>query len=165
MGSYATTTSISLLIPYALKGNTTTSDTVGTAIFAKQITNAETIVNSYISARYSLPFTTIPPLLTTLTEGLAVCGFIKASYVQDGQIDNKYWEAFCKSAYETLENIKNGETKLTLTDGSLVAPKTSSRFMISSENYAPVFGMDEPTEWGISTNQLDEIESERDGAE
>lgn len=160
MGTYATTSSFTNLLPYLLKGNST-SDSTGVAILSAQITRAESIVNSYVSARYSLPFSVVPPIIRTLSEDLTSCFTIRGSYVQDGQRENKYDEAFCKQAYAILEGIKKGEIPLTLTDGSLVSTKTTTRILSSTENFAPTFNLDDPDNWEVDSDRLDEIEGGR----
>ena len=49
MGKYATTTSIPNLLPQFLAGNTSASDTAGTALFSKHIDRAESRVDSCIT--------------------------------------------------------------------------------------------------------------------
>lgn len=155
MGRYATTTSISDLIPNFLIGNTTTSDTAGTAMFSKHIDRAEGIVNTYVSARYSLPFTTVPPVLITLSEDLACYFAVRSAYTQDGQNKNQYYPEY-KWAMEQLDSIRKGEIKLTLTDGSEVTGDTSNRYISSTENYTPVFGIDNPENWKVDPDLIDD---------
>lgn len=161
MGTYATTTAISELLPFLMAGNTTTSDTVMTAIFTRHIDRAEGEVNSFIVARYSLPFTTVPPLIRKLTEDIASYYTLRGSYVKDGQLRQEYLDDFLE-AKETLQKIHDGTLKLALTNGSLVDALTSTRFLSSSDNYAPTFEMDEPTDWEVDTTRLDDVEADRD---
>lgn len=163
MGTYATTTSISELIPQFLSGNTTTSDTAGTNIFSRHIDRAEGVVNSYVATRYSLPFnttTSIPPLLRTLSEDMACYFAIRGAYTQDGQNTNQYFPEYRK-AMETLEAIKNGQIQLAYTDGSLVSPVSSSRFLSSTENYTPIIGLDDPELWKRDNDEIDAQNSAR----
>jgi hypothetical protein len=60
MGKYVTTTSISIIFPLFLIGNTTTADTAGTAIFANEIDNAEALVDAAV-AEFDRCFSKLPP--------------------------------------------------------------------------------------------------------
>lgn len=160
MGNYATTTSISQLLPYALKTNTTTGDTVGTSNFSKHIDRAEGLVNGYIAGRYSLPFTTVPPILITITEDISCYYFIRSTYVQDGQRKNEYADAF-KDAIGQLESIRDGKTPLALTNGSLIPQITTSKYLSSTKGYSPTFNEDDPEDWDIDADKLTDIGSER----
>lgn len=160
MGLYATTTSISLILPGFLKSNTTTSDSEGVNIFNKHITRAEAKVNSAISSRYSVEgFTSgsIPPLLTKLTEDIATYFVIRSTGYRAND-RNEYLDDY-KDAMETLEGLMKGNVKLTYTDGSAVAVNTTARFKSSTEDYTPIFGLDTQTSW---KRDSDEIEDQAD---
>jgi len=161
MGSYATTTSFSKLIPYSLRGNTTTSDSEGTAIFSKHIDRAEAIVNSYIATRYSLPLSPVPELIRTLTEDIASYFFIRGVFVQDGERKNEYLEAF-RDAFEMLKQIKAGQIQLVDTSGSLLTPLSSSRYRSSTKDYTPIFDLDTETAWEVDSDLLNDISDARD---
>lgn len=156
MGTYATTTSISELLPYVLKTNTTTGDTVGTANFSKHIDRAEGLVNGYIASRYSLPFSTVPPIIRTIAEDIACFYFIRSTYVQDGQRKNEYADSF-KEGIKQLEQIRDGKTPLSYTSGSIVPQVTASKYKSSTENYAPTFDEGEPEQWAIDADKVDDI--------
>lgn len=167
MGRYATSTSISVLMPFALSGNTTTSDSNGTDIWSAASDRAEGEVNSYLVARYDPSnWTTtgnpgVPPLVRKLTEDLACLFFMRSAMVQDSQIKNPNipeWE----KAETKLEKIRDGVTVLAYTDGSLVPTKSGSRIVSSTVGYSHIFGMDSERTWGVGTGQIDAIQDERD---
>lgn len=160
MGNYATTTSLPNLLPGFLKGNSTTTDPQGVAMFGAHITRAESVVNAACVARYGLPFVTIPPLVRTLSEDIAAYFLIRGSYVQDGEIKQSYVDSY-DWAIDQLEKIRKGEIKLSLTDGTLIPAEGSRKYLSSSENYSPVFNMDEPTSWDINTQQAEDVADTR----
>lgn len=160
MGIYATTTSISMLLPYVLKTNTTTGDSVGVANFSKQIDRAEGLVNGYLASRYSLPFSVVPPIIRTITEDISCYYFIRSTYVQDGERKNEYQDSF-KMAITQLEEIRDGKTPLSATDGSLLPQVTTNKFKSSDTGYAPIFNEDEPTAWNIDPDKEDAITEDR----
>lgn len=155
MGIYATTTSFTNLIPNILAGNST-SDSAGVDALSAHITRAESIVNSYISARYSLPFTVVPPILRTLSEDIASYFHLRGVMVQDGQRENQWYTSY-KLAIEMLKDIKDGATQLALTDGSAVGPASTSRFLSSTDGYSQTFNLDSPEDWDVSSTRIDDI--------
>lgn len=167
MGNYATTTSISLLMPGYLSGNTTTSDSEGTAIWDKHVTRAEGVVNGYVANRYDLSSliigtttTNVPPLLRTLTEDIASWFAARGAYAQDGGKRQEYLDDY-KLAMEMLKEISDGKRKLAFTDGSLM-PINTGRYMSSTEEYAHIINLDPPDNWEVSQTQKDDIDGTRD---
>ena len=166
MGDYATTSSISELVPGYLVGNTSTSDTAGVAVFSRHIDRAEGMVKSFASARYDVSAfrvgtttTNVPPMLRTLAEDIASWYAIRGSYVQDGGRKQEYLSSF-EIAADTLKDLRDGKIKLAYTDGSEVPPR-SARFLSSTDGYTPVFGLDAPESWAVDEDQLDDMSSAR----
>jgi len=155
MGIYATTTSFTSLIPNLLAGNST-ADSAGVDALSAHITRAESVVNSYISARYSLPFTIVPPIIRTLSEDIASWFHIRGVSVQDGQRDNPWYLTY-KEDLKMLEGIRDGKTTLALTDGSAVSPISTSRFLSSTDGYSRTFDLDEPDKWEVSQDRIGDI--------
>lgn len=160
MGGYATSTSLPNLLPFFYKGNTSTSDTAGVALFSAQVDRAEAEVNSYLTARYSLPFSTVPPLVRALTEDIACYNTVRAAYTHDGDLQNKFLDDFT-SAFSKLESIRDGITKLALTDGSILAGRSTTRYLCSTSEYAQTFNFDDPKNWNVDQDRLDDITDER----
>jgi len=161
MGSYATTTSLPLLLPNYLNDNSTSFDSGGSDMFSKHIDRAESVVNSALSARYSLPFTTIPPIVRTLSEDIALYFLIRGSYVQDGNVKQEYVESY-NWAIDELEKLRKGEIKLSLTDGTLVPVNSNFRFLSSSENYKPIINIDGAENWNPNQAQTDDVADSRE---
>jgi len=166
MGLYATTTSLSELVPNFLRQNTTTSDTAGTSMFSRHIDRAESVVNSAVSRLYSLPFitgtttTNVPPILRTLSEDIACYYALRSAYTQDGASKNPYVDAY-KVAMDTLNDIADGKIKLADTLGSLVAVRPT-RYLSDKEGYTPIFGLDDPNEWKRDEDEITDQEAARE---
>lgn len=158
MGSYATTSSLSQLIPNALAGGTTTSDTEATATFSKHIERAEGDINAVLAEKYSLPFSTVPPSIRSWAEDLACFYFLRAAVAQDGRVGDTSADRF-KGSYDRLVDAqKNGfRGVLSLTEGSYVPRMTANMFRSSTKDYAPTFDQDDPKEWGVDPDRLDDI--------
>lgn len=166
MGNYATTTSLSELIPNFLRQNTTTSDAAGTSMFSRHITRAESVIDSAISRLYTLPFitgtttTNVPPILRTLAEDIACYYALRSSYTQDGASKNPYVDSY-KTALDTLEDLASGKIKLADTSGSLLAVR-ASRYLSDKEGYTPIFGLDNQKQWKRDEQEEADQEAARD---
>lgn len=164
MGLYATTTSISVLIPQVLSNNTTTSDSEATSVFSKQIDRAEAMINAAAAKWYDIAgFTSgsIPPALTQLTETLAVYNFLRAVYPQDGGVRQEYLDDY-KAAMDEVERLKKGELFLVNTSGSLVGRRTANLIRSSTEDYeTPIFDLDDEKNWDVDSERLDDISDNR----
>lgn len=156
MSVWLTTTSFSDLLVRFFKGGTSSSDTAGVNIVSAQMERAEAVVMSALAARYSMPFTTVPPEVRRIAQDIASYMIIRASNWQDGKEKNRMLEEF-KVAFEDLKAIASGDMKLTLTDGSLLSVKADTRMTSSTINYTPIFGKDDPTNW---ERDIDEINDE-----
>ena len=160
MGLYATTTSLSELMPGALQGDTTTSDAKGTNIWSRHVDRAEGIINSALVARYTLPFATIPPLVRLMAEDIACWYWIRGVGVQDASIKNEMLAPY-EQAFDDLTAISKGEKKLAATDGSLIATNPA-RFLSSATGFTPIFGLDNPRAWKRDQDEVDAQEDARD---
>ena len=166
MGDFATTTSISELLPRTLVGNSTTSDTAGANIFSRHIDRAENTVRAMIGVRYDVSAfrvgtttTNVPPLIRTLTEDMASYYFLRGNFAQDGGIRQEYFDDF-KNAQKTLEEIREGKQALLYTDGTEVAPRSSARYLTNTD-YSHIFNLDDPSAWAVDVDQESDIDGTR----
>lgn len=160
MGDLATTTSVPELLVGFLKNNSSSSDTSAVSMFSRHIDRAEARVKSALAVRYSLPFSPVPPEVRRIAEDIACYFAIRGAHFQDSREKNEYLEEF-KTAFDDLKDIVENKTKLAYTDGSLVPVIVSSTYLSSTENYTPVFGLDEPTQWQRDEDEVDDQESAR----
>lgn len=164
MGNYVDEARILKLMPQLPKagasGYSNTSDMIELAI-----EKSESIIDSRLASKYSLPLSTVPPLVRHLADELSLYFLYQGLYSSDNVAHNEYAEDYRrweKNAFSTLKNIQNENIFLTLTDGSLVTTKPSSRSIKSSSDaYTPVFNMDDPHQWGQDQDRLDAIADER----
>ena len=159
MGNYATTTSISITLPNFLEGNTTTVDISATQTFSEYINWAEAEINSAVANKWSLPFSTVPPILRSLAFEIAAYYTIRAYGSRDWPNRNEMLDDFNK-AFETLKKLEKGEIELTLTDGSLLAV-SSDMYLSNRSSQDPVFELDDPVNWAVDKDRLDELDGSR----
>lgn len=167
MGEYATTTSISQIVPGYLQAETSSVDDVGAARFSKHIDRAESIVNAAIGRRFSLPFitgttaTNVPPVLRTITEDIATYYAMRGSFSQDGKTKNPYLADYEK-AITMLKDIAAGTMPLVYTSGSEVPADSSNLFLSTTKEFRPIFGLDNAPDWRRDPDEERQTEAERE---
>lgn len=167
MGRYVTTTSISVLMPSFLTGNTTASDTAGVDIFSNATDYAEGEVNGAMVSRYDpSSWTTtgnpgIPPLVRGIAADLTCYYAIRNAGVQDSQVKNLSLDTY-GMVLEKLEKLRNGKLPLAYTDGSLVPTRSAARMLSSTENYTQIFGLDTESSWVRDSDEIDDQSTARE---
>lgn len=144
-------------------------DTATTSLATKCITHAENEVNKYISKRYDIsssPFntsTSIPPLVTSLTETLSE-GYMYQRMSRGGKEWRDRGKELINQVLDNLKEIANYKLDLVNTSGSVIADmsNTSYRCLSSTDTYSTTFNEDSELNWSIDQDKLDDIESERD---
>lgn len=161
MGLYATTTAIETLWGGAAFDNlTTTAD--------KMITQAESEINKRLSARYDVSSatfnttTSIPPMVSTICEWLSL-GYLYENTARGSKESYARADRYIKKAEKNLDDILAFKANLVDASGDLVADNSTDLQILSgSEDYPTTFNEDDPLDWGVSTDKLNDINSERD---
>jgi len=161
MGTYATTTSLQTLMVG------TTFDTATTSLATKLITHAENEINKYISKRYDVSnfstSTAVPPLLTSLCETLSE-GYMYQRMSRGGKESVNRAKTLIDQAVDNLKLIAEYKLDLVNTAGSVVTDmsQTAYRVLSNTTDYSNTFNEDDPLNWEVDQDKLDDIESERE---
>lgn len=139
-------------------------------ILLKKVTDAvtsDTDVNyfieradDYIDARlyqlYSVPFTTTPPIVRTISTHLASYYVLQMLYVQARTSDNDAWmSSFKDYAYGLLKDIQKGVILLLDSSGNKIGRKAGRGILSSTEDVYPIFNEDDPETWEVDPNKND----------
>lgn len=136
-------------------------------VIAQAVEQAEALVDGHIGTKYSLPIDSehIPPLLREIATGISVHKAYSYLYPGDNVASNVFsekYEAWEKNSYAMLEMLQENKLVLTLTDGSILSTKTSTRAIKSSHGkYTPIFDMDDADTQGVDPDRLEDIASKR----
>ena len=108
--------------------------------------------DDYIDARlyqlYTVPFTTTPPMVRTISTHLAAYYVLRMLYVQARTTDNDAWMSTFKDfAYDLLKEIDRGDIMLLDSSGGKLPRKSSRGIKSSTEDYSPTFDTGDPTMW------------------
>lgn len=161
MGTYCTTTSLETLMVG------TTFDSLTTALASKCVDFAESEANKYLGKRYNIASWdsagSTPPMVRTLCEWLGM-GYTYISMDRGKDRVDKRGEKFIELAKENLKDIAEYKADLFDTSGSLVTDisTTSIRILSNTDSYTNTFDEDNPLNWAVDSDKLDDIDDERD---
>ena len=146
----------------------TTFDATTITLVNKCIDQSEAEVNKYVSKRYDISAfqnttTAVPPLVRSLTEQLTTAFFYRYSD-RGGEFPDTRPKEIRKEALENLKLISEYKMDLVNTAGSVIADmsNTAYRCLSSTDGYVDTFAEDDPTNWQVDQDKLDDIDDERD---
>lgn len=146
----------------------TTFDTATTNLATKLITHAENEINKWLSKRYDVAAfaatsTAVPPLVTSLAETLSE-GYIYQRMSRGGKDADQRGKILISQVLENLKMISDYKLDLTDEDGNVIQDmsQTAYRVLSSTSGYSETFNEDDPLDWKIDEDKLDDIASERD---
>lgn len=126
---------------------------------------ADSLIDSYISARYTVPITAspIPYMIRRLSRDIAVTHVFNDA-VASGTTpqDDRNVEFRFQSALKILEKINKGIISVI---GATAVSAIRSKLYSNTSTMKQVFDVDDPTRWGVDSNLLEEVEDERDDVE
>ena len=132
----------------------TTMDTVRTEQF---IGDADAIINSKLSRRYTVPFSPVPPLITTISRNIAAF-FVMRTIFTEGQNKSDWTLQLYNDGMDILQGLADKKQDLQYADGSTVPEKDAATKVYSKvKNYAPIFELDDPLNHAVSQTRLDDI--------
>lgn len=146
----------------------TTFDANTSSLATKLITHSENEINKYISKRYDISSfnttsTAVPPLITSLCETLSE-GYMYQRMSRGSKESMARAKALIDQVKENLKLIAEYKLDLINSNGGVVADMSSTSYRIqsSTSNYSNTFNEDDPLNWAIDQDKLDDIEDERD---
>lgn len=157
MGTYATTTSFGTW----LLG--TTMDSITTALVGQCITWSENEINKKLAKRYDVASfqTTVPPHIRGLCEQLTT-GFYYQHAARGGKEGMARGDVFIKRVMDNLSELAAGKMELVNTAGSLIVSSNSKGVLSNTSDYTSTFGEDDPLNWAIDPDKLNDISGSRD---
>ena len=161
IGLFATTSSLSV------KMVGTVFDTATTSLASTCIYDAENEIRKRLALRYDFtasPFlttTSIPPMISTLAETLAV-GYMYENMARGSKEGYARADRYIKRAMENLTALAAGEAALVGVSGTVIDVIEGDWAIRATTDYAPTFNEDDPHSWAVSSTKLDDISDERD---
>ena len=163
MGTFATTTGLKI------KMIGTIFDSATTDLADACITDAENEIKKRLGKTYDFsvaPFlttTTIPPLITSLAESYAI-GFMYENGARGSTEAYARADRYIKAANENIKMLVDSEAELLDTTDTAVSRLDGSWAFKTSgaEDYEPTFNEDDPKNWNVDSDKLDDIASDRE---
>lgn len=161
MGTYCTTTSLE-----TYWGGASFDGLTATA--SLMITQAENEINKMLSKRYDMSSsifstsTSVPPMITTLCEWLSL-GYLYENTAR-GSIDG-YTRAdrYIKKAHENIDGILENKYDIVDATGEPIADAGTQFTILSNQtDYHQTFNEDDPLDWSVDSDKLDDIADDRD---
>jgi hypothetical protein len=146
----------------------TTFDANTTSLATKMITHAENEINKYLSKRYDISSfnttsTAVPPLVTSLCETLSE-GYMYQRMARGSKESLARAKFYLDQARDNLKMIADYQLDLIDSSGDVIADMSSTSYRIqsSTSEYSNTFNEDDPLNWAIDEDKLDDIDDERD---
>ena len=145
----------------------TVFDTATVNLASACIYDAENELKKHLSKRYDFtaaPFlttTTFPPMIITLTETLAL-GYMYENMARGSKEGYVRSDRYIKRVMDNVAVLLAGEAQLTAIDGSLVTEIDGDWGIQVTPAYSPTFNEDDPKNWRVDQDKLNDIEDERD---
>lgn len=161
MGTYATTTSLE-----TLWGGASFADITSTA--SLMITQAENEIDKMLSKRYDMSSaifqtsTSVPPMITTLCEWLSL-GYLYENTARGSTNSYERADRYIKKAMDNIEGILDNKYDLVDENGDPISDNGSQFTILSNQtDYHQTFNEDDPLDWSVDTDKLDDISDGRD---
>ena len=155
--AYSTNTSIYTMLPGL---NTSAANT---AIINQYITRVAGKIDNYVLNLYNpsgwTTAASTPPGIIQISDALVAMWSMRSLYTRDGLNINDWVADLGEQALKDLEKIANGE--ISLADNSSKRVSINTQVESSTEDYMPIFNLDESENWEIDSDQLDDIADDR----
>ncbi len=146
----------------------TTFDTATGNLATLMITHAENEINKYISKRYDVgtfmsTSTSVPPLLTSLCETLSE-GYMHLRMSRGGKDAEKRGKILIDGVLSNLKDIADYKLDLIDSSGDVITDmsQTAYRVLSNTTGYTNTFNEDDPINWKVDQDKLDDIDDERE---
>lgn len=144
----------------------TVFDTATTSLATQCLTDAQNEINKHLASRYDIsasPFnttTSYPPQYTTMIEMLAI-GYMYEHLSRGGKDAYNRADRYIDKVMANLEQLKDGDAILVDSNGDTVTEAEGDWAVYGTTAYSKTFNEDDPDNWAVDQDKLDDIESER----
>ena len=141
------------------------TDAIGTTAVYRHITRADNIINTRLSKRYTIPFSTgtaTPPVIKTISTDLSAYFVMRSLFTKDSQNKTDWVDDLKFMALDTLKKIESGETKLFDINNDEIAQLEVEDLSSNTQDYAPIFNVDSDLNQAVDSDRLDDISEARE---
>ena len=157
MGTYTDETKVRNLYP-KLDDVTNLSD--------KQIefyvTQAENIINGKISQRYTLPFSSTPPLIESIATEFSLIKLLDRFFTAERVSKNDWRNVRKEDIDKLLEGIMDGSITLVDSANNVIGQSTAALIASTTEDYEPTFNLLDPVLQRVDPDRLQDKKDDVD---
>tara|TARA_Y100000592_G_scaffold65028_1_gene101181 strand:- start:149 stop:646 length:498 start_codon:yes stop_codon:yes gene_type:complete len=151
MPTYTTVPNVLSLYPRVGSLSSVTSSSI-----SFYIDQAENEVNGYLGNNYTLPFSSSPPLVTTISTEYALVKILERFFTQELGSKNDWVSERKTYIVDILNKLNSGELALTTSSGELITYNSGDTIFSNTQTFNPTFTMLDETLQQISSERLDE---------
>lgn len=152
--AYSTSTSILSQLPGLPQTSGASGYTSTLSLIASHITRADNLINGKIASRYDVSSfndttTSIPPLLTSISEDIAAYYTFRSQFSGDNYNINEWVEKY-QECIQKLDEIRNGDMDLVDTDHNLIGgSSTTLTIQSNTDTFTPTFDEGPVLDWSV----------------
>jgi phage gp36-like protein len=136
-----------------------TSAVMADARITEKINRADSLINSYIGAIYSVPVTENG--MVELMSLEMTCYFVLRSLYSSDNQNLMQWQDKYKQHEARLKEIRDGKIQLFNDTTGAELGTNGQRLETSTESYRTTFDVDDETDWTQDSNRLEDIANSR----
>ena len=151
MPSYTTVENVLDLYPRVGSLSTVTSSNI-----AFYIDQAENEINGHLINGYTLPFSSTPPIISTLSTEYSLVKILQRFFTQEVGSDNVYVTQRLDDVKEYLNKINTGDIGLYTSSLELIPYNPGDTIFSNTMNFDPTFTMIDETYQVIDSERMDQ---------
>lgn len=139
---------------YSLYPRVGSLSSVNSSAVSFYIDQAEAEINGYLINNYSMPFSSSPPLITTLSTEYSMVKILERFFTQEVGSENKWVMERKEYVFSYLNKLNNGEVGLYNSSMELLVYNAGDTIFSNTMNYNPTFTMLDETLQQIDSDRL-----------
>jgi phage gp36-like protein len=161
---YTNAQELELLFPKIISTSLTKADI--NEIF---VTKAEADIDAAVSGRYTLPFSSTPPLVRNIAQDLTMYYVARRMYTQNAKDKNDWVDDFRANAFDILDKIREGEINLITSSKEIISTRTDQVQIWSdasdTTDYNPTMDERDQILQRVDPRLLDDLQDRDDNAD
>jgi|TARA_R110002012_G_scaffold139198_2_gene296354 phage gp36-like protein len=141
---------------YALYPRVGSISSVNSSAISFYIDQAESEINGYVVNNYTMPFSSAPPLLTSLSTEYTMVKILERFFTQEVNSENKWVMERKEYVFDYLNKINSGDVGLYTSSLELLAYNAGDTIYSNTMEYNPTFTMLDETLQQIDSDRLDD---------
>jgi phage gp36-like protein len=151
MPTYTTVPNVLSLYPRIGSYSVVTSSSI-----SFYIDQAENEINAYLANNYTLPFSSNPPTIVTMSTEYAVVKILERFFTQEVGSRNEWVGERRNYIFDLLNKINSGELGLVTSSGELIVYNSGDTIFSNTMTYTPTFTMLDETLQQIDSDRLED---------